>query len=163
MRILIILLFFPILSNCQSENIIKEYPDHIGNIEFDPVKDNEDFRPCNSQKVYQYYNIGNGKQYKGEKYELEKIFFNNYKNLNIKGESGLIRIRFIVNCNGETDRFRIISMDKNYQFINFNKNITNQLLTISKNLKDWIPNNKYDYYQYLIFKIENGNLIEILP
>ena len=70
-----------------------------------------------------------------------------------------------MNCKGETDRFRILEMDENYKEKKFNEKITNQLLQISKNLKGWNPkviqNHNVDYYQYLIFKIQDGNLIEI--
>ena len=72
-----------------------------------------------------------------------------------------------MNCKGETDRFRILEMDENYKEKKFNEKITNQLLQISKNLSGWNPkiiqNRNVDYYQYLIFKIKDGNLIEIMP
>ena len=63
-------------------------------------------------------------------------------------------------------------MDEKYQEKVFDKLITNQLLLISKSLKGWIPKNftsktnevfNYDYYQYLIFKIKDGQITEILP
>ncbi|WP_177765852.1 tetratricopeptide repeat protein [Flavobacterium sp. I3-2] len=43
---------------------------------------------------------------------MDKTFFDNYKNQNFTEQSGLIRIRFIVNYKGETDRFRILEMDE---------------------------------------------------
>ena len=63
-------------------------------------------------------------------------------------------------------------MDENYQEKVFDQSITNQLLEITKNLKGWIPKNftsktnevfSYDYYQYLIFKMKDGQISEILP
>jgi hypothetical protein len=58
-------------------------------------------------------------------------------------------------------------MDENYNEKVFAKSITEQLMRITKNLIGW-QGKKYnekeiDYYQYLIFKIENGQLKEILP
>jgi hypothetical protein len=58
-------------------------------------------------------------------------------------------------------------MNENYEEKVFDKSITEQLMSISKYLKGW-KGKKYrekeiDYYQYLIFKIENGQLKEILP
>ena len=85
----------------------------------------------------------------------------------VKKESGLVRIRFIINCQGKTDRFRILSVDENYKAKEFDKNITEQLLQITKRLDGWKPK-KYkekevNYYQYLIFKLVKGQLIEVLP
>ena len=126
-----------------------------------------DFTLCNKRHIFQYFNDSNGLQYKGEKAELDKIFFKKYKSQNIPDETGLIRIRFVVNCKGETDRFRIIGMDGNYNSKTFSSKVTDQLMDITKSLNGWIPKkiqgNDVDFYQYLIFKIENGNLIEIMP
>ena len=102
-----------------------------------------------------------------EKYEVEKIFEKNYNHKIVKKESGNIRIRFLVNCKGVSGRYRIIGMDKNYKEKHFDTSITNQLLSITQRLVKWKPfiknNIQRDYYQYLIFKIEKGELIEILP
>ena len=58
-------------------------------------------------------------------------------------------------------------MNENYEEKVFDKSITDKLLSIAKNLKGWkgkrIREKEIDYYQYLIFKIENGQLKEILP
>ncbi len=58
-------------------------------------------------------------------------------------------------------------MDFDYKSKKFDSKIKNQLLAIVKNLDGWIPrkknNQNLDYYQYLTFKIENGQIIKILP
>ncbi len=154
----------------ESASIKTEYPPrHIGDIEFDPKTDNSDFELCDSEKAYQYFNIGQGLLFKGEKIALEKEFLEKYNPEIAKKESGMIRIRFIVNCKGETDRFRISGADENYNEKEFDKSITSQLLQLTKELKNWHglfnPETQQgaDYYQYLIFKIENGQIVKILP
>ncbi len=164
---LLLSLFFILLFGCNTEKQISKYPESVGDIEYNPEVDNHKFVLCNEKNIYQYFNDSNGLEYKGEKIVIDKIFHENYNNLNILGETGLIRIRFIVNCKGETDRFRVLGMDEYYGQKAFNKNITDQLLKITKGLSGWTPKKingqEIDYYQYLIFKIVNGNLIEILP
>lgn len=165
---ILIILIFPVLFSCQIEKKISEYPASIGDIEFNPDTDNKDYNLCFRKYIFQYFNYtSETENYEGEKIEIDKIFFMQYKNQNIPDETGLIRIRFIVNCKGETDRFRMIEMDENYKPKNFDSKITSQLMGISKGLKRWKPKkineHDVDYYQYLIFKIENGNLIEIMP
>jgi hypothetical protein len=149
----------------------ESYPKHTGDIDFDEKIDKSDFKLCYPDYIYQYFNTSKGVEYTGEKIALEKEVREKYLPADLKGESGLIRIRFIVNCKGETDRFRLISMDTDYHPKTFDKSITDQLMEISKNLKGWEPKlyendgKEYtiDYYQYLIFKLKDGHITQILP
>jgi len=139
----------------------------IDDIVPDTMLDDADFKICNTdEQVIQYFNDGKSIQYKGGKPDIDSIFISAYKPV-ANSESGMIRIRFIVNCNGETGRFRILSSDLNYQPFQFSYEITNQLLQITKSMNGWQPkiwrDMKVDYYQYLIFRIENGKLTHVLP
>lgn len=168
MRIKLFLLLIPTLFSCQTEKKISNYPDYIGDIEYNPDTDKKDFTMCFGKYIFQYFSPNNElENYKGEKRALDNAFFSAYKNQNISGETGLVRIRFVVNCKGETDRFRIMGMNEDYKPKGFSKTITDQLMQITRNLNGWNPKkvqgHDVDYYQYLIFKIENGNLIEIMP
>ena len=161
-NILYILLFLPVL--IFSQNSKWEY---IGNITFDEKTDRKDFILCDENHVYQYFNDSKGFQYEGEKLAIEEEFQKKYNVENIKKENGWVRIRFVVNCNGESDRFRILTANYDYKPIEIDKNITSQLLSITKSLNGWIPKaingKKIDYYQYLTFKIKDGKIDEILP
>jgi hypothetical protein len=163
-----LLLFIPLISLGQEKTEIKsEHPNYVGDIEFNSASDNKDFELCNSKHIFQYFNIGDGLLYQGEKLAIEKEFAKKYKSEIIKNETGLIRINFVVNCKGKIDRFRLLSMGENYKEKTFVNSITEQLMSITKSLKGWkgkkYKENEIDYYQYLIFKIENGQLKEILP
>lgn len=165
-KILKFFLFIPLVSFGQEKSETKSvYPNYVGDIEFNSEMDNKDFELCNSKHIYQYFNRGDGLVYEGDKLAIEKEFAEKYKSKIIKNETGLIRINFVVNCKGKTDRFRLISMNENYEEKVFVKSITEQLISITKNLKGWEgkKSKEIDYYQYLIFKIENGQLKEILP
>lgn len=169
MRILsLAILFFSSLAFCQEKATESTYLNFVGDIKFNPETDNQDFKICYDKHIYQYFNFGNGLEYKGEKFVIEKVFKDKFVPENGNNETGLIRINFVVNCVGKTDRFRIISMDENYNEKVFSTAITEQLLAIAKTLDGWEIkkyNNEIsiDYYQYLIFKIENGQIKEILP
>ena len=152
----------------QTERLKNEYPKTVGDIEFDPKTDNKNFVICQDDFNYsfQYFDL-EGFSYEGEKLAIENEFRKSYDSKKVKKESGLVRIRFIINCQGKTDRFRILSVDENYKAKEFDKNITEQLLQITKRLDGWKPK-KYkekevNYYQYLIFKLVKGQLIEVLP
>lgn len=166
-KITVLLLLFPLLAFCQNEVKKSVYSDSVGDIAFDAATDNKDFLVCDPPYIYQYFNFNEGFMFEGEKIALDSIFRKQYHPEKAKKESGTLRIRFIVNCKGETDRFRIIGMDENYNEKVFDASITSQLLAITRELKGWpskfIKERGFNYYQYIIFKIENGQLIEILP
>jgi len=147
------------------------YPRMIGDIAYDVSLDTTDFQLCWDDKFaiqyYAYTSTFNEATYGKEKYAVHQIFEANYTTVNVPAESGLVRIRFLVNCRGEVGRFRVIGMDKNYQAKVFDERITQQLVDITKNQLEWkvfkTEKSERDYYQYLIFKIENGQIIDILP
>jgi hypothetical protein len=162
---ILIFTFTSCLQSCEQNK--SNYLRHVGDIEFDSKIDNPNFKCCHDEdRIKQYFNFGKGLQYKGEKYAIVQIFKDNYKPVAIN-ERGLIRIRFIVNCKGESGRFRIDAMDVNYNPSSFDERISDQILRITRGLDAWLPlstkQGPQDYYQYLIFNIENGDIKEILP
>ena len=164
--ILKITLLFSILSGCQVEK--SDYLRWVGDIEQNDQIDKLDFKVCHGDnRVLQYFNLGEGPVYKGEKSRIINTFKSKYKSVNDKSENGLIRIRFIVNCEGKAGRFRVLQSDYNYQETEFDNEIVSQLMTITKGIEDWAVFKRneatVDYYMYLIFKIKDGQLTEILP
>jgi len=161
-----ITLFIVILvSSCQSE----KHRD-VGNIPFDSELDSSEFKICDENIIKEYYirrSSDTAPSYKDEKRGLEEELLNAYSYPVKLNQNGYITIRFIVNCKGESGRFRMEQMNLNYKPFKFDKEISNQLFSIVKKLKYWIPrSNKgqnFDFYQYLTFKIINGQIIKILP
>lgn len=144
-----------------------DYPLQVGDIYFDSKIDDPDFKLCDEDRVFQYYNFGKGLLYTGEKVKINEHFKEGLKTKEQKDESGFLTIRFIVNCGGKTGRYRVQGMNNEYKEKAFNENLTSQLLSLTKKLDGWMvgeyEGKTYDYYQYLTFKIENGKLIEIMP
>lgn len=139
----------------------------VGEIFQDDNIDAVDFKICNQQnEIIQYYAF-NEKTYEGEKIAIEDEFAKKYRADSGSDDSGWVRIRFIVNCEGEAGRFRASGMDLNYNYKLFKPSILEQLIGITKSLNGWkaieARGIKRDYYQYLLFKIENGRILEILP
>lgn len=162
---------FSIISSCQSEKKVEEKQEYlrwVGDIEQNDKIDKLDFKVCNGDdKILQYFNLGEGPLYSGEKSTILKTFKSKYKPSVDNSQNGLIRIRFIINCEGKAGRFRVLQSDYDYQEIEFDKRIVSQLVDITKGIENWqicyrsdIP---VDYYMYFIFKITDGQLTEILP
>jgi len=171
-RIAVAIAILCIISGCRPEAKVEhedpKYLRWVGDIEPNPKIDNPDFKTCYSEEeIFQYFNVGEGPQYSGEKTALLNEFNSKYKGITDNNQNGLIRIRFVVNCKGEAGRFRILQSDFGYNEAEFDQKITSQLLEITKGISKWtilyyddVPS---DYYIYLIFKIKNGHLTEILP
>ncbi len=161
-------IFLSALYSCgQVSDNKSNYPKNVGDISFDEKIDDPHFKVCHEDNVFQYYNFSKGFQYKGEKVKVNEHFQNGFKGKEKNGETGFLTIRFIVNCEGKTGRFRVQGMDTSYHAKEFSKELVNDILTLTKKLDGWIVGEieglKTDYYQYLTFKLENGKLIEIMP
>ena len=139
----------------------------VGDTEFNPKTDDPNFKICHHDLVVQYYGLGKTINYLGEKPALVKVFTDNCKMEKLKGETGFVTIRFIVNCQGQTGWFRLSQVNEKLEEITLDKRITDQLLKLTKSLNGWqigqYNNSVYDYYQYLTFKIIDGQLTDILP
>ena len=169
---LLFLSFFPLLLlGCKTETTPEdkdEYLRWVGDIEQNKNIDQPHFKACHGdEQILQYFNLGEGPLYPEEKSSLLETFESEYEPVKNTGQSGLIRIRFVVNCEGKAGRFRMIQADNDYNEIEFDKRITDQLLEITKEIDSWkivyrreVP---VDYYSYLIFKMNNGQITEILP
>ncbi|MEO0330599.1 MAG: hypothetical protein AAF223_02790 [Bacteroidota bacterium] len=154
------------LSSCDSVTQREdELPMHIGLIEYDPKSDTLNFKVCHEDFLYPHFHHLDV-SYAGEK----PAMVNKYKTLfkpSKKLENGYITIRFIVNCEGEAGRFRVIEMDKNYKLKNFSNELVIQLYEITRSLEGWDvlerDNQSYDYVRYITFKIQNGEIKDIMP
>ena len=166
-KICCLFLLLVVYSSCQKSKAQKSvYPNHVGDTAFDEKIDDPNFKVCTTGRIPQYYEFGKSLQFKGEKPAIDK-HFEILKQNESTAESGYITIRFIVNCEGKTGRYRIEEMSNDYQPMSFDKKLVEKILTLTKELSGWIvggnPEQPVDYYQYLTFKIEGGKLIEIMP
>lgn len=156
------------LYSCATEKTTgQKYLRWVGDIEHNPEIDDKNFVLCHGENNFrQYFNMSQGMQYEGEKTAIVNYFKEKYKPVNIQ-ESGWVRIRFIVNCQGKSSRFRMIEADENYRERPFDKQISQQLLSLTQSLKGWkiitFEDEPVDYYQYLVFKIQDGNIEKIMP
>jgi len=126
---------------------------------------NDGFKVCNEKNIAQYYNPERATYSKG-KNGLRKFILENYQN-KFPSESGYLNIRFIINCKGEPGRYIIHENDLNLRPKKFAKGLVEQLFKLTTELKEWNPNYihgaYYDSYMYLSYRIENGEITEIIP
>ena len=163
------ILFIVCLSACNETQTKEQYLRWVGDIEQDEEVDDPNFTICNGEEyIKQYFNLSGGPQYLGEKPVVERLFAENYQIEEIKDQSGWLRIRFIVNCEGKAGRYRLLEADQDYKSFKFNKEISARLLELTKSIESWpiqyTRNEKpIDYYYYLTFKLKDGQIQEIIP
>lgn len=162
--------FFLFISTCFVScdyYFIDPHYHHVGHIESTDLAIDDSFTPCFEEKQFPYYYGREPSGYEPGKDSLRQYFFQNFNNYGDTSESGFITIRFVINCKGEAGRYVIHQLGPDFKKKEFNPKITNQLLDLVKYLEDWKPiafyDDHYDSFIYLSFKIENGELVAILP
>ncbi len=129
------------------------------------------FKACNEGHLYQYYNQNAGSDkpagYIGGATAIKKFIREHHPNLDLEGASGLFTLRFMINCEGRTDRYEWVENDLDYQPRKFAPEVAKKLFEIHQELKNWRPiyiNGAYrDCFMYTTFKIKHGEIIEVLP
>lgn len=140
------------------------YTERIAYIDPESSMFSEGFETCYDY-IYDYYNPEKPTYIKG-KNGLRKFILENYLNNNYK-DSGYLNIRFVINCKGETGRYVLHENDLDLNPRKFTKELKDQLLELTTKLNKWNPNvirgKKVDSYMYISYRIENGEIIEIIP
>ena len=126
------------------------------------------FQLCGDKTLVPYYHTQLTN--KPDFYEIKKYFSENHsaeKFKNIPNNTGMIHVVFWVNCKGETGNYSVETFDYDYKYYEMNESLKQEFLNLTQNLRVWktIPENeKYlNYHKYFVFKIKNGELLEILP
>lgn len=161
----LLLIFFVLKTHGQSH--LPPYPDMVGDITFDPQKDDSRFSLNASGKIFQYHNFSLGFVFPDSPFALYEILNEIAVPTEYSHFSGWIRIRFVVNHLGQADRFRCQGVHANYEEWTIPSALEGQLIDVLRSIKKWsiLVNEEgaQDYYQYILFKIEKGQIIEILP
>ena len=130
----------------------------VGVINKDEIVDKETtFKPCSSS-ISEYYNYDIG--YKTERYGIRKIIEIPIKKLKFPNISGLINVRFVINCKNEIGYFKITTTNQAYQNIEINEHLKLEIVKIIQQLNDWNSKNEDAYYQIYI-KLRNGKVEDI--
>lgn len=109
-----------------------------------------------------------GLDYNGGMYVIKKKYNDEYFPVTNGVNSGIVKIRFDVNCMGETGNFVFETYNLLYQPTILNDSIVNQTISIAKKLDDWIPgtndkNENINSFKFIAIKVKDGKIKEILP
>ena len=105
--------------------------------------------------------------FEGGLYRLRQIYEEKYRPVLNGNNNGIVRIIFVVNCEGDIGQFDVLELDGDYKKKKLTNGISSQLLAILKEAGKWNAGKRRDYpvdtYKYLSFKIKDGKILEIFP
>ena len=138
--------------------------DKVGYIKPDTARDNPNFSVCDENYIQEYYQVN--PQYKEGVISIRNYFKPKLETLNELAESdGIIVVRFVINCQGLTGRFRSKYFDENYIKKDQNTALQNALFDSISAMGYWLPgkfnDQFYDAYQHIKFRIKDKKIIDV--
>ncbi|WP_133537625.1 hypothetical protein [Tenacibaculum caenipelagi] len=129
------------------------------------VKKSNDFENCFEGYQGEYY-------HDDVTYKKGNEFLINFVNDGIpkvqENKKGYIIIHFNINCNKKIGDFGLIQMTREYKKTSFSNELVKHLVNKVASLKDW-PNieestsNYKDVHAFLMFKVDNGKIVDLCP
>ncbi len=163
-----LLLFILLWVTACSPNTAEEatdYPDQFGEIPFDASSlDDPDFKLCNPKDlVHSRVSLN----YKGGRKRIEELCKEAINGSETSySYNGYVLLRFLVNCNGTSERFRIETMDEGFNRQECPEGLVSLVENAVRSLDEWVvekPENVgKDHSKYLNFKIINGQVDAII-
>ena len=162
------LLALVLLAGCSESNKVKspkkEYSHDVGDILFDSQTDDPTFTLCDSTKII---TRRKALDYQGDRSKIGPACLEKFKfQPEFESFTGYITIRFIVNCNNESGRFRAKSLGSDFSLKEAPDSLKKHLVDIVQSLSGW--NHAYendaafDIVKFINFKITNGQIDNVL-
>ncbi|MEW7289487.1 hypothetical protein [Aquimarina sp. 2304DJ70-9] len=144
-----------------------KHPFNIGHVNLEKALFTEGFEMCDDKHLLGYYHSSAPRIYRENKLAFVQKIRGSYKNKNYQ-DTGYLNLRFHINCEGKVGNVEVNELDTDMRISNLTDSLVNQLVELSIKEDNWqVEKEKYEtthnHYMYLLFKIENGNIAEILP
>jgi hypothetical protein len=161
--VLIFAIFIFACNKKEKQLNLPPYP--IGYIPFSAKLDDPHFKLCHDSFIIE--NGSSNSCYLGGVKSINDYFKPIKKQLKYaKGESGYLTLRFIMNCQGGKDRYRVLGISNKYKAKEFSAELTNTILEAVKQMHGWqvavFQGYKCDSYNMLTFKIIDGQINDII-
>ncbi len=144
----------------------KKHPHIVGYL--DPSNDDSisGFTRCSDSdtRPIGYYSSASKIAFNGGKEAFRTYILNNFDKKNYS-DSGFLNLRFLINCRQEIGDMEINELNSNFVKTYLNDDLVNQLITLTIKKENWNSHSQEkpsDMYMYLIYKLENGAITEIL-
>jgi hypothetical protein len=152
-----------------SQNTVPQHlsvKEKIGWISFDRSVDNPNFKVCDELNIEEYYQV-NPSYHEGLP-SIRKFISSYQQELEaLCKRDGYIIVRFVINCQGQTDRYRSKFMSLDYVNDNtVNAELQQKIIQLARDMGNWTPGKyhgkTYDCYQHMKFLFKNSKLVDVL-
>ncbi|MEM8586098.1 MAG: hypothetical protein AAGF87_17630 [Bacteroidota bacterium] len=149
--------------------LLSEKPERIAYINPNETLDRgTNFSSCDSSdQIVDYYNGNPDGAPVGRKRTLEKLTADMWDFAERSGVSGYLTLRFVLNCEGEVGWFVTEQADLDFGATTFPPDIIQRAKDIIESVPEWQPTKIYgesrDSYAYITFKLQDAQVIDILP
>lgn len=152
-----------------SQNTVPQHfnvKEKVGWIPFDKSKDNPNFKVCDELNIEEYYQV-NPSYGEGMNSIRNYVLAHKQSLETLCEQDGYVIVRFVINCQGQTDRYRTRFMSLNYtEEDSKNAELQKQVIRLVRDMGSWNPGQyegkTYDCYQHLKFLFKNSKLVDVL-
>lgn len=153
----------------KSQNTVPQHAnamEKVGWIPFDATRDRAGFKVCDELNIEEYYQVN--PRYGEGMYSIRKFFRPYLPELEKLCETdGYVVVRFVINCQGETDRYRSRFLLPAYtEAPEVNQALQARLRELVAKMGPWTPGayngRRYDAYQHIKFLFKGHQLVDIL-
>lgn len=143
----------------------KKYPSYVGLIDSNTATQiTNDYKLCGKGILYGYYHSAAPKIYKGNKKQFREFIFSNFQKEKFS-ENGYLNLRFHINCKGQVGNLEINELNDDFARVSFSSELVDHIIELIGSPDNWetYEGGDYNYYMNLNFKLENGEITEIIP
>jgi|GEM_PF-1345470 len=143
----------------------RKHEGHIGYLNPANRDISENFKRCTDKLPVGFYHSTAPYIYKGGKPVFKRFIQSNYAENNFT-DNGYLNFRFLIDCNGAIGDVEVNQLDTNLEISTLNQDLVSQLSKLTLKEENWNSletREVRDLYMYIIYKIENGQVVEILP
>jgi hypothetical protein len=136
----------------------------IGWIKYNSKIDSKDFLVCDEESIYEYYQ--SNPVYIEGLLSIREYFQDKLPEIqNLFEKDGILLVRFVINCQGETGRFRAFFYHEDYKLGGENKSLGIKIADLISKMQKWISGKieekKVDSYQNIKFRIKQNKIVDI--
>lgn len=147
------------------ESNLEKHPHSVGYLSEGNRDFSENYKRCNDNKPFGYYSSAGNKVYAKSKRRFKKNILAQFNHHNYT-DTGILNLRFIINCEGNIGDMEVNELNNEYVLSKLNSQMVEELIQLTVQKENWNnigKANSNDVYMYLIYKIKNGKITEILP
>ena len=143
----------------------RKHQGHIGYLDPENPDAHPNYQRCSEKLPIGFYHSAAPHIYKDGKGKFRKFIQSNYINKGYK-DNGFLNFRFLIDCNGHIGDIETNQLNTDFEYTALSPGLVEQLYELSFRKEHWnqlAHQEARDMYMYLIYKIENGEVAEIIP